>query len=90
MAAHNKWIFFVKSLYVDLMNDHTIFLKKYIWLLKVPLKILIFMWFLNKKVLLTKDNLAKRNWTRPMKCVFCSADESIEHLFIKCPSAKLI
>jgi hypothetical protein len=82
--------FSVKSFYVDLMNDHTVFLKKYIWRLKVPLKIRIFMWFLNKKVLLTKDNLAKRNWTGSMKCAFCSSDESIEHLFIKCPFAKLI
>jgi hypothetical protein len=41
--------FSVKSLYVDFMNDHTVFLKKYIWRLKVPLKIRIFMWFLNKK-----------------------------------------
>jgi hypothetical protein len=55
--------FSVKSFYVDLMNDHTVFLKKYIWRLKVPLKIRIFMWFLHKKVLLTKDNLAKRKWT---------------------------
>jgi hypothetical protein len=72
------------------MNDHTIFLNKYIWSLKVPLKICIFMWFLNKKVLLTKDNLAKRNWTGTKKCGLCSSDESIEHIFIKCPFAKLI
>jgi hypothetical protein len=72
------------------MNDHTVFLKKYIWRLKVPLKIRIFMWFLNKKVLLTKDNLTKRNWTGSKKCAFCTADESIEHLFIKCPFARLI
>ena len=54
--------FSVKSLYADFMNGHTVFLRKYIWRLKVPLKIRIFMWFLNRKVLLTKDNLAKRNW----------------------------
>jgi hypothetical protein len=75
--------FSVKSLYVDFMNDHTVFLKKYIWRL-------IFMRFLNKKVLLTKDNLAKRNWTCSKKCAFCTADESIEHLFIRCPFARLI
>jgi hypothetical protein len=73
--------FSVKSLYVDFMNDHTVFLKKYIWRLKVPLKIRIFMWFLNKKVLLTKDNLSKRNWIGSKKCAFCTADESVEHLF---------
>jgi hypothetical protein len=54
--------FSVKSLYADYMNGHTVFLRKYIWKLKVPLKIRIFMWFLHRKVLLTKDNLAKRKW----------------------------
>jgi hypothetical protein len=28
------------------------------------------MWFLNSKVLLTKDNLAKRNWNGCQKCCF--------------------
>jgi hypothetical protein len=53
-------LFTVKSMYEDLMNDHTPFLRKYLWKVKVPLKIKIFMWFLSNKVLLTKDNLAKR------------------------------
>jgi hypothetical protein len=56
-------LFSVKSLYTDIMHGHTKFLSKYLWKLKVPLKIRIFMWFLNKKVILTKDNLAKRKWT---------------------------
>jgi hypothetical protein len=50
-------VFTVKSMYLDLVEGHTIFLRKYLWKLKLPLKIKIFMWFLNKKVLLTKDNL---------------------------------
>jgi hypothetical protein len=53
-------IFSVKSMYAHMMNGHTIFLHKYIWKLKVPLKIKIFMWFLSKKVIVTKDNIAKR------------------------------
>lgn len=48
------------------------------------------MWFLSKKVLLTRDNLAKRNWNGNTKCSFCDAEESVEHLFISCPFAKLI
>jgi hypothetical protein len=44
-----------------LMNGHTPFLLKYLWKLKISLKITIFMWFLNNKVLLTKENLAKCN-----------------------------
>jgi len=32
-----------------------------IWQMKIPLKTKIFMWFLKKGVILTKDNLARRN-----------------------------
>jgi hypothetical protein len=71
--------FTVKSLYADYMNSHTVFLRKYLWKLKVPLKMRIFMWFLRKKVLLTKDNLSKRKWTGYNKCAFCDNDEPIEH-----------
>jgi len=33
-----------------------------IWQMKIPLKTKIFMWFLKKGVILTKDNLTRRNW----------------------------
>jgi hypothetical protein len=73
--------FSVKSMYLDLMNGHTPFLRKYLWKLKIPLKIKKFMWFLNNKVLLTKDNLVKRNWHGCTKCCFCNEPETINHLF---------
>jgi hypothetical protein len=82
--------FSVKSMYLDFMNGHTIFLKRYIWKIKVPLKIRIFMWFLHRKVILTKDNLLKWNWQGNSSCVFCDKDESIKHLFFECPLAKII
>jgi hypothetical protein len=83
-------LFTVKSMYEDLMNDHTTYLRKYLWKMKIPLKIKIFMWFLSNKVLLTKDNLAKRQWNGCTKCVFCGEQETVEHLFLSCPFAKLI
>jgi hypothetical protein len=46
-------LFTVKSMYEDLMNDHTPFLRKYLCKVKVPLNIKKFMWFLSNKVLLT-------------------------------------
>jgi hypothetical protein len=82
--------FSVKSMYSDYMNDHVGFSRKYLWKLKIPLKIKIFMWFLNSKVLLTKDNLAKRNWDGCTKCCYCDSMETVEHLFIHCPFAKII
>jgi hypothetical protein len=82
--------FSVRSLYAELLNGNTKFLRKYFWKIKVPLKIRIFMWFLNRKEILTKDNLAKRNWTGCKKCAFCDEEETIEHLFLKCKFASLI
>jgi hypothetical protein len=55
-------LFSVKSFYMDLMNGHAIYLRKYLWKLKIPSKIKKIMWFLSNKVLLTKDDLAKRKW----------------------------
>jgi hypothetical protein len=83
-------LFSVKSMYLDLMNGHTRFLRKYLWKIKIPLKIKIFMWFLSNKVLLTKDNLIKRKWTGNQNCCFCDNNETIDHLFLSCPFAKLI
>jgi hypothetical protein len=83
-------IFSVKSMYNDLINGHTVYLKKYIWKIKAPLKIRIFLWFLHKEVILTKDNLCKRGWHGSSKCCFCDQDETIQHLFFSCPFVKII
>ena len=88
-ALTNSGIFMVRSLYLYLMSGHTVFLRKYIWKMKVPLKIRIFMWFLFREVFLMKDNLARRNWHDCNKCCFCDQDETIQHLFITCPLAKM-
>jgi hypothetical protein len=56
----------------------------------VSLKIKIFMWYLIKGVVLTKDNLIKRIWQGNKKCVLCESNESIQHLFINCHFARFI
>jgi hypothetical protein len=49
------------------------------------------MWFLYiKKVILTKDNLARRDWKGCTKCVFCGLKETIDPLFISCPFSRLV
>ena len=83
-------VFSVKSMYTDLINTGTIPRTVHIWKVKVPLKIKVFMWFVHKGVILTKDNLAKRNWEGSKRCCFCDKDETIEHLFVNCPLAKLL
>jgi hypothetical protein len=72
------------------MSGHTVFLKKYLWKIKVPLKIKIFMWFLYRKAILKKDNLKKRGWTGCAKCVFCRDQATIDHLFLSCFFTRLI
>jgi hypothetical protein len=63
-----KWLltksgfFMVRSMYLDGIDTNPPFQHRKIWKWKVPLKIKIFLWFLQKGVVLTKDNLAKKNW----------------------------
>ena len=48
------------------------------------------MWYLQKGVVLTKDNLARRQWKGSIKCCFCNFDETIQHLFFDCQLARII
>uniref|UniRef100_A0A453HTB0 Reverse transcriptase zinc-binding domain-containing protein n=1 Tax=Aegilops tauschii subsp. strangulata TaxID=200361 RepID=A0A453HTB0_AEGTS len=43
--------------------------------------------YLLRGVILTKDNLIKRNWHGSTQCVFCPHDETIKHLFFQCKLA---
>jgi hypothetical protein len=63
---------------------------KPIWRMKIPLKTKVFAWYLRRGVILTKDNLVKRNWHGCTKCVFCNHDETIKHLFFHCCFARSI
>jgi hypothetical protein len=82
--------FTVQSLYLHDIDTHPPFQHRKIWKWKIPLKIKIFLWFLHKGVILTKDNLAKKNWKGSQQCVCCNFNETIQHLFLDCPSAKMI
>jgi hypothetical protein len=53
--------FLVKSMYIDYMDDHTKYLHKYLWKIKVPLKIRGCMWFLHKKFYLLKTTKLRGN-----------------------------
>jgi len=48
------------------------------------------MWYLYKGVILTKDNLVRRQWQGDRKCCFCSSNESIQHLLLDCHFAKFM
>jgi hypothetical protein len=51
-------------------------------MMKTPLKIKVFAWYLHLGVILIKDNLAKRNWHGSKTCVF-QHDETKQHLFFQ-------
>jgi hypothetical protein len=68
----------------------SVYNNKRIWKLRIPLKTKVFAWYLRRGVILTKDNLAKRNWRGSKRCVFCQEDETIKHLFFQCRFAKAI
>jgi hypothetical protein len=55
-----------------------------IWKAKIPLKVQIFLWLVKQKRVLTRDRLRKRGWTGDVKCVYCSQEETIDHLFVTC------
>jgi hypothetical protein len=76
-SLHQNGCITVHSLYLALIANGTICTNKQIWRLKVPLKIKIFMWYLRKEVVPTKDNLAKRNWGESKQCSFCLRGETI-------------
>lgn len=79
--------FSVKSLYLHLVRINCGFPQKFLWKIKVPAKIKFFLWLLNRKSILTRDNLLKRGWKGDKTCVFCGKDESIDHLFFSCSVA---
>jgi hypothetical protein len=73
-----------------ILPDMPVYDNKKIWKMKIPLKNKIFAWYLRRGVILTKDNLIKRNWHGNKTCVFCSQDETIKHLFFHCNFAHSI
>ena len=81
--------FSVKSHYQALIRREVPNLNKRLWNLKAPLKIKIFLWYLRRGVILTKDNLARRNWHENKTCCFCHEDETIQHLFFECRFARM-
>jgi hypothetical protein len=85
---HENGKFSVASMYNALiLSDLLVYDNKKIWKMKIPLKNNFFAWYLRRGVIVTKDNLIKRNWHGSSSCVFCTRDETIKHLFFQCSFA---
>jgi len=74
-------VFTTQSLYKEIMKEEKIGGNGIFWKTQIPLKIKIFLWYLKRGVVLTKDNLLKRRWKGDSKCKFCGLEETIQHLF---------
>jgi hypothetical protein len=89
-GLHQNGLFSVNSMYRALLGVQALPYNTLIWKLKLSLKIKVFMWYLYKGVILTKDNLARRRWQGDRKCCFYSSDETIQHLIFDYHYAKFI
>jgi hypothetical protein len=58
---HSMGQFSVKFMYATLVNNDVRNLQE-IWRAKMPMKIKIFMCYLKRDIILTEDNLVRRNW----------------------------
>lgn len=85
----NKGHFSVRSLYLQLKAGCMVGYR-FLWQLKLPLKIKIFLWLMLKNSILTKDNLLRRGWAGCEQCHFCLAKETVDHLFFRCTAARFI
>lgn len=79
--------FSVQSAYaflsLDGVNNTRIY---FLWKLKIPPRIKLFLWLAARNKLLTTDLLAKRGWHGPSIDVLCNSDaETLQHLFCGCP-----
>jgi hypothetical protein len=59
-----------------------------LWSIKVPPRVMFFLWLLANNRILTRDNLAKRKKMEDKSCLFCCEEESVQHLFFQCVVAK--
>ncbi|CAN1305881.1 hypothetical protein LINPERPRIM_LOCUS26640 [Linum perenne] len=56
-----------------------------IWRTHVPTKVCGFIWQVTHEKILTVDNLMRRGFQLPNRCILCSVEaESIRHLFVDC------
>ena len=81
--------FSVKSFY-SLMQSGRVVPYRFLWKVKIPLRVRTFLWLVLKKSILTRDVLLHRGGECESKCLFCGMDESISHLFFLCPLARYI
>ena len=82
--------FSVRSLYRKLCTGTPTTQFSFLWSLKVPLKIRIFLWQLARKRLPSNDNIHLRHGPSNGLCALCGEGEDTNHIFFKCVLAKFM
>jgi hypothetical protein len=77
-------------MYQAFIDTNIVSNNSYLWKIKMPLKIKVFIWLLYREAILSKDNLIKRNWHGNVRCCFCDRLETIQYLFFDCALANFI
>jgi hypothetical protein len=89
-GLYQNGLFSLKCMYRALLTAQAIPFNTFIWKLKLPLEIKVFLCYLFKGVILTKDNLVRQQWQGDRKYCFCSSNEFIQHLFFDYHFAKFL
>lgn len=56
-----------------------------IWGIKALHRVMVFVWLMLRRRILTVDNLVRRGWHLPNRCCLCKrAEETMDHLFRDC------
>ncbi|RVW40785.1 LINE-1 retrotransposable element ORF2 protein [Vitis vinifera] len=79
-------LFWIRDAYKLLSGSNVItFLKKSIWVDKVPTKVAFFAWEASWEKVLTLDKLQRRGWQFPNKCFLCGCEEeNVNHILLHC------
>ena len=86
----SKKAFTTKNVYDHLTSGQARAYFDHIWKAKIPCKIKVFTWLLEKGTILTKDDMVKRKWWVTPLCVFCDQLEMVDHLFFQCSVVRCI
>jgi hypothetical protein len=78
-----------KSFYSALQHFGTV-PYKFVWKIKIPLRIKTFIWLVLKKHNLPKDVLLQRDRNCEPGCLFFGKNESINHILFQCPLARYL
>jgi hypothetical protein len=82
--------FSINLIYQAFIDTNIVPNNSYLWTIRIPLKIKVFIWLLYREAILTKDNLVKRNWHGMLCVTFVIVFETIQHLFFDCVLGKFI